>query len=243
MRVPRLYSVEPIHGLGTHELGADSAHYLAKVLRLSPGRPIVIFDGNGGEYRAEIATLSKKSVTLNVIEFCSVTRESPLGIELAIGISRGDRFDWVLQKATEMGVTQITPLFCERVEVKLAGERLDKKHKQWQQITLSACEQSQRTLPPILNAPQTLKAWLTNNPASHRFVLHHRSEQSLAEIFPVPQSVSILIGPEGGLSDAEIEQALVAGHRPMRLGPRVLRTETAPIAALSVMQYLWGDMG
>lgn len=243
MRLPRLYSAEPIKGTGTHLLGANSAHYLAKVLRMGVGRPLIIFDGSGGEYSAEITALDKKSVTLTVNEFFPETRESNLSVELAIGISRGERFDWVLQKATELGVTKITPLFSERVEVKLNGERLEKKLAHWQQITISACEQSQRTIPPVFNTPQPLHQWLNDNQAQLRFVLHHRTDQPLKEIAPPPQSVSILVGPEGGLSEAEIEQAITAQHKPLRLGPRVMRTETAPIAALSLLQFLWGDLG
>lgn len=243
MRIPRLYSVEPIAGAGHHQLGEGPAHYLGKVLRMSAGRPLIVFDGRGGEYQATIAHIDKKSATLELGEFNPATRESPLSIELAIGISRGERFDWVLQKATELGVTQISPLFTQRVEVKLSGDRLAKKQSHWQQITRSACEQCLRTVPPQLNAPQSLSDWLGKSRAELSFVLHHRSEQSLKEITTPPKSVSILVGPEGGLSEIEIEQALTNQHKPLRLGPRVMRTETAPLAALSLLQFQWGDLG
>jgi len=208
---------------------------------MSAGRALILFDGSGGEYPAEIESLAKSSVVVSVGEKSSVDRESPLQVEMAIGISRGDRFDWVLQKATELGVARIAPLFTERVEVKLSGERLQKKIDHWRQVIISACEQSQRTSIPNLCTPQSLSSWLESSSADVGLVLHHRTAQQLSSWQTPPQSVRLLIGPEGGLSDDEIQRAEACGLSPLSLGPRVLRTETAPIAALSVLQFQWGD--
>ena len=149
--------------------------------------------------------------------------------------------DFVLQKSTELGVRTITPLFCERTEIKLSAERLQKKLEQWQKIIVGACEQSGRARLPLLHAPATLAACLASDVSERRFVLHHRSDSTLAQCEEKPRSVLLLIGPEGGLSDNEIQQAQQAGCAALTLGPRVLRTETAPLAAISVLQYRWGD--
>jgi len=242
MRIPRLYSDVPLSAHSSVVLGEAAAHYLAKVLRMSAGRELIVFDGQGGEYQAQIAVVDKKSLTLNLGAFNPELRESPLAVELAIGLSRGERFEWVLQKATELGVAAISPLVTERIEVKLSGDRLSKKLEHWRQIIISACEQCGRTRVPRLVEPRLLSQWLAQRPAGPGFVLHHRTAQRLGDIAPKPRSVSLLIGPEGGLSEAEIEQAIQAGLSPLSLGPRVLRTETAPIAALSILQYQWGDM-
>ncbi len=148
--------------------------------------------------------------------------------------------DWVLQKATELGVTKITPLITERTEVKLGGERADKKIEHWQQILISACEQCQRNILPELSEPKNYSEWIVQCDAELKFVLHHRDNQG----FPqnrTTQSVALLIGPEGGLDDDEIALAITQNFSPLTLGPRVLRTETAPVAAISLVQYLWGD--
>ena len=212
-----------------------------KVLRMQQGRELVLFNGEGGEFHASIHALHKKQVEVAIGEFNAINRESPLELELAIGISRGERMDWVLQKATELGVTRITPLVTERTEVKLSGERLDKKFDHWQQTIISACEQCQRNILPKLNPPKTLAEWLLQTNAQWKFVLHHRDSKGL----PATQdaaSVALLIGPEGGLSEVEIAQACTTGFSALTLGPRVLRTETAPVAAISLVQYLWGDL-
>jgi 16S rRNA (uracil1498-N3)-methyltransferase len=152
----------------------------------------------------------------------------------------------IVQKATELGVTEITPLFTERTEVKLSGERLDKKIRHWQQVAISACEQCQRNLVPVINSPTTLDQWLhlsdRNDGDLLKLVLHHRTEKRLSEHHAVT-NICLLVGPEGGLGEREITAAIKSGFQPLALGPRVLRTETAPLAAISIMQSLWGDMG
>jgi 16S rRNA (uracil1498-N3)-methyltransferase len=242
MRVPRLYVNAPLQAGSAMQLDEPQSHYLGKVLRMEAGRELIVFNGDGQEYRAIISKVDKRAVAIQVESGETINRESPLHTHLAIGISRGERMDWVLQKATELGVTQITPLFTERTEVRLQGERLEKKMQHWQQITISACEQCQRNIPPQLLPAQDIAAFLQQADAGLKLVLHHRSEQTLRQL-PTPASVTLLVGPEGGLSEREINAAIShSGYSPLTLGPRVLRTETAPVAALVAVQMLWGDL-
>lgn len=240
MRIPRIYSPQALSPSSTLELEEGASHHLLKVLRMTPGRELIIFNGQGGEYRATISSATKKTATLAVGEHNAVERESPLFTELAISVSKGDRFDWVLQKATELGVSRFIPLFTERSEVRLSGERLEKKVNQWQKIIIGACEQCQRNRLPELISPQSLTDYADTCRSEQRYVLHHRSDQK-PSAGSTPASVALLIGPEGGLSDSEIREAQQQGFSPLTLGPRVLRTETAPIAALCLVQSLWGD--
>jgi len=240
MRIPRIFTHQALVSNSTLSLAEPQSHYASKVLRMQAGRELVLFNGEGGEYSAEISVVHKKHVDVTVKEFTAENRESQLKLELAIGVSRGERMDWVLQKATELGVTRIIPLITERTEVKLGGERADKKMEHWQQIIISACEQCQRNLLPQLSAPQNYSEWVTHCNAELKFVLHHRDNKGLPHDKNAT-SVALLIGPEGGLDEDEIAQAITRGFSPLTLGPRVLRTETAPVAAISLVQYLWGD--
>jgi len=240
MRIPRIFTEQALHS-GEHiELEESASHHLSKVLRMQAGRELIVFNGKGGEFAATIHEVSKKYVTVSVAAHTADNRESPLELELAIGISRGERFEWVLQKATELGVTKITPLITERTEVKTGGDRQEKIMDRWQHILISACEQCQRNLLPTLSAPIQIADWLPNVNSDLRFVLHHRDSKTLPAD-QKPQSVTLLIGPEGGLSESEIAQATEKKFNALTLGPRVLRTETAPVAAISLVQYLWGD--
>ena len=240
VRIPRIYTDQPLSQGMQLELEEGPSRHLARVLRMQPGRELVLFNGAGGEFQAVISEADKRAVAVQVGEFSAQNRESPLRLELAIGLSRGERMDWVLQKATELGVTHIRPLLTERTEVKLSAERLEKRLHHWRQVIISACEQCQRNLLPDLAPPQKLEPWLQDNRSQLRLVLHHRDSQSLPE-GEAPESVALLIGPEGGLSEREIALAKQAGCAPLTLGPRVLRTETAPVAAISLVQYRWGD--
>ena len=240
MRIPRIYTPQSLTLNSTIELDENASRHIGKVLRMDVGRDVIVFNGQGGEYRSTVSAVGKKIVSVHLSEFIDVQRQSPLQVELAIGISRGERFDWVLQKATELGVSRITPLFSERTEVKLNGARLESKVEHWQQILISACEQCQLNIVPQLNKPISLQSWLPTVQADLKLVSHHRYDKTLAEQ-AVPQSVCLLIGPEGGLSDAEINAAHGYSFTALTLGPRVFRTETAPIAALALLQYLWGD--
>lgn len=240
MRIPRVFTDQALAPGELVDLEEGPSRHLGKVLRMQPGRELVLFNGAGGEFSARIHSLDKKSVTAEVGTYEPDDRESPLNLELAIGLSRGERMDWVLQKATELGVSRISPLFTERTEVKLSGERLEKKVAHWRQVLISACEQCQRNRLPVLNPPRTLDKWLEQNDSKLSLVLHHRDSQSLPE-GEAPDSLALVVGPEGGLSEEEIDRARQAGCQPLTLGPRVLRTETAPVAAISLVQYLWGD--
>lgn len=243
MRIPRVYISGQLSEGTESALSDAQSHYLSKVLRMEAGRPLIAFNGDNWEYQATLVSASKRNAIIHVDEGREVSRESPLYTHIAVGISRGERMDLVLQKATELGVSEITPLFTERSEVKLKGERLEKKMAHWRQITISACEQCQRNALPILNVATPVSDFYQNHQGSRKLVLYHRSEHRLKEL-PPSAEVTLLVGPEGGLSDAEIQQALNHHqYQALTLGPRVMRTETAPIAALTAVQLLWGDLG
>ncbi len=242
MRAPRFYTAQVLEPGGDVELEADPSQHIARALRMPVGAALVLFDGRGGEYPAVIRAIGKRRVTAAVGEHRELERESPLAIHLGIAISRGERMDWVVQKATELGVRALSPLLSERTEVRLAAERADRKLGHWRRIAVSACEQCGRNRLPQINAPQGLDSWLQSANAERKLVLHHRAEE-IGDHGPAPASVALLIGPEGGLDAAEIAAAEAAGFRSLRLGPRILRTETAPLAAVAILQARWGDMG
>lgn len=241
MRITRIFTEQPLTVGGGIELGRDAARHLATVLRLRAGDPVCLFNGEGGEYNGVIASASAKSVVVEGAEFNPENRESPLRTCLGIGLSRGERFEWVLQKATELGVTEIAPLYTERTEVKLKGDREDKKFSRWRQVVASACEQCGRNRLPLLHPPATVDSWLGID-AGQKLVLHHRAATDLKELAARSvASVAILVGPEGGLSPAEIAAAENKGFQSLTIGPRIFRTETAPIVAISLCQSMWGD--
>ncbi|MBL4835354.1 MAG: 16S rRNA (uracil(1498)-N(3))-methyltransferase [Pseudomonas sp.] len=239
MRVSRFYLDAPLQA-GEQQLEGDLAHYIGRVLRLAPGAPIQIFNGSGQEWPGEVVEVSKRLVSVRLDAAQPGIADSALRVHLGQAMSRGERMDWAIQKAVELGASEITPLFTERCEVKLQGERADKRQAHWQQIAVSACEQCGRSLVPTVHPPTSLDTWMGDLRADLKLVLHHRTEQSLASV-ERPASLALLIGPEGGLSGDEIERAQASDFKPACFGPRVMRTETAPIAALAVAQYLWGD--
>lgn len=238
MRLSRFFIDAPL-SLGSHELPEAQAHYIGRVLRLSAGAAVQFFDGSGMEYLGELSEVNKRQVRVELSEQLPGMPESPLHIHLGQGLSRGERMDWAIQKATELGVAEITPILSERCEVRLNDERADKRLTHWRQIAISACEQSGRSRVPVIHPPRALAAWVEQSTAALKLVLHPLA-QTLSS-HSKPASLAFLIGPEGGLSDAEVGQAQSAGFLAARLGPRVLRTETAPVVALSVAQQLWGD--
>lgn len=241
MRIPRVFVPLPFVAGAEINLPQTQAHYLLRVLRMESGRPLIVFNGEGGSYSALITQASKNACAITLGEYTPDNHQSPLNCSLAIGISKGDRFEYVLQKACELGVTDIYPLFTSRTEVRLDAARQSKKTEHWQQVLISSCEQNGRNLIPLLHAPQTLSEFLPTAAADLKLVLHHRANQAL-NCYTTPQSVCLLIGPEGGLSEDEINQAEQQGFNPLVLGPRILRTETAPLVALSLVQYQWGDL-
>ncbi|HIZ49983.1 MAG TPA: 16S rRNA (uracil(1498)-N(3))-methyltransferase [Candidatus Pseudomonas excrementavium] len=240
MRISRFYLDAPL-GQGEQVLEGDLAHYISRVLRLGPGAPVQIFNGSGQEWPGEVLEAGKRQVRISLDAPQAGLPESPLQVHLGQAMSRGERMDWAIQKAVELGVAQITPLFTERCEVRLQGERADKRQQHWQQVAISACEQCGRSVVPTVNPPVALTDWLATLNTDLKLVLHHRTSQSLSSLTP-PQTLGLLIGPEGGLSATEISQAEAAGFHATRFGPRVLRTETAPVVALSIVQQLWGDL-
>ncbi|MVW74432.1 16S rRNA (uracil(1498)-N(3))-methyltransferase [Pseudomonas xionganensis] len=238
MRLSRFFIDAPL-SLGQHELPEAQAHYIGRVLRHAAGDAVQLFDGSGQEFLGELIEVGKKRVLVELREAFAGMAESPLAIHLGQGLSRGERMDWAIQKATELGATEITPIISERCEVRLKDERADKRMAHWRQIAISACEQCGRSVLPVIHPPLALADWLQHTETELKLVLHPVAEplQSHAK----PASLAFLIGPEGGLSDAEVAQANSSGFHAARLGPRVLRTETAPVVALSLAQQLWGD--
>ena len=238
MRLSRFFIDAPL-SLGEHQLPETQAHYIGRVLRHAPGDAVQLFDGSGQEYLGELVEVGKKSVRVELREAFAGLAESPLNIHLGQGLSRGERMDWAIQKATELGANAISPIVSERCEVRLKDERADKRMAHWRQVAISACEQCGRSVLPVIHPPIALAEWLQQVEAQLKLVLHPVAEALASHARP--QSLAFLIGPEGGLSDAEVAQAKGAGFHAARLGPRVLRTETAPVVALSVAQQLWGD--
>ena len=226
------------------EVDGDPARYLSKALRSRVGDQVTLFNGEGPEWPATISQISKSTVVLKLGDGIEANTESTLKIHLVQCISRGDRMDFVVQKATELGVKRITPVLSEYGVVKLDNARAEKKREHWQKIAASACEQSGRTRPPLIDTPITLKNWFGSKPASvdAELILTPGAATPLASIATPETKVCILIGPEGGFSDTEYEDAAVSGFEAVSLGPRVLRTESAAIAALAVLQSLWGDL-
>ena len=225
-------------------LEGDRARYLGRALRLAVGDDISVFNGEGGEWSAGIDAMTKSTVTLSIGAQAESETESALKIHLVQGISRGERMDFVVQKATELGVKRITPVLTEYGVVKLDAARAEKRRDHWQNIAVSACEQSGRTRLPLIDTPMALKDWFGDKPTEvdAELMLAPGAPTSLASIAAPETKVCVLIGPEGGFSHTEYEDADVAGFRAVSLGPRVLRTETAAIAALTAMQSLWGDL-
>ncbi len=238
MRLSRFFIDAPL-ALGQHELPEAQAHYIGRVLRHAVGDAVQLFDGSGQEYRGELIEVGKKSVRVELREAFAGQAESPLHIHLGQGLSRGERMDWAIQKATELGANEISLIVSERCEVRLKDERADKRMAHWRQVAISACEQCGRSVLPIIHPPISLADWLTQVSADLKLVLHPVAEPWASH--PQPKSLAFLIGPEGGLSDNEVSQAKAQAFHAARLGPRVLRTETAPVVALSVAQQLWGD--
>ncbi len=242
MRISRFYLPETLASDTEVSLPPDTAHYIHNVLRLAVGTPVVLFNGDGNEYAGELTSVSKRAVAVLINAKLSLSCESPLSLHLAQGISKGDRMDFVLQKATELGVSDITPIITERCNVKLSAERWEKKAQSWHKIIASACEQSGRNTLPVLHAPCTLQAFLKQPTTQVRMLLHPEAPQPLPLLPVREQGARVLIGPEGGLSDNEIYQAGEAGYVHIKLGPRILRTETAALTAISILQAQFGDL-
>ncbi len=225
-------------------LPEDVFKHAIKVLRLSVDAEFVLFCGDNREYRVRLASIQKKSAEVKVLGSQKVNRESSLKIHLIQGVSKGDRMDFVCQKATELGVHSITPVFTDRANVSLSGDRLEKKLSHWKGITTSSCEQCGRNSLPFVNPPEQLPSALKRFSELEiaKFVLSPTASCKLLETWKPCRELAVLIGPEGGLSEKELQAAAVAGFQSTLLGPRILRTETAAITFISLFQGLWGDL-
>ena len=239
---PRLYCDLALSPGAEIALPEAAARHAVTVLRLQVGDTLTLFNGEGGEYQANLVAVSKREARARLLEFQATERESPLDITLALGISSGERMDYSLQKATELGVTSIQPLATERSVVKLAGERADKRLQHWQHVVIAACEQCRRNRVPAVAPVQKLFAYLANVDRGKRLLMLSPDAATPLKGVTPAAGVILLIGAEGGLAPAEYQAAQASGFEPARLGPRILRTETAPVAALAVLQVLWGDL-
>ena len=243
MRIPRIYTPQPLAVQDSVTLERAASQHLLTVLRLKPGASLVLFDGSGREFEARLDAGDNRRARILVTAERTHHSESPLRISLAQGISRSERMDYTLQKAVELGVAEIVPVVTERSVVRLNAEHAQRKREHWQRLVISACEQSGRVHVPVVWPVLPLHQFLQESAAAFRLLLDPAADTALTRISaPTDSGVLLLIGPEGGLSTAESGAAQAAGFAAVRLGPRILRTETASVAALSLLQGLWGDL-
>jgi len=241
MRRPRIYFTELLNHVGQLvALDENGSKHLVQVLRLKTDAEIILFDQRGEEFLATLSVADKKASQATLLEHLRSEAPAALQITLAMGISRGERMDFSIQKAVELGVSHFQPLFTERCMVQLKGDRQQSRLDHWQGVIRHACEQSGRALLPSIAEPTNLSDWLSTF-SDNGLMLDHRAEHSLTSLPTPKDSLTLLVGPEGGLSQAERDLALQHNFAAARMGPRVLRTETAPLAALAAIQTLWGD--
>ena len=244
MRIPRIYHPESLENQTQCRLSDDAANHVGRVLRMNEGEQIELFDGSNHIYPARITEAGKKIVKAEILGREFVDKESNLKIHLGQVISRGDRMEFTVQKSVELGVNVITPLWSERCGVKLETERMDKKIQQWQKIAIAACEQCGRNAVPKIRPIMKLQDWCAENDGALKLNLHPRAQYSIKTLPKIPpEGVRLLIGSEGGLSPQEIAQTEQQGFVEILLGKRVLRTETASLAAISALQIYFGDLG
>lgn len=245
MRLTRVHVAGPLVTGGRVKLEGNAASHITRVLRLRVGAALVLFDGTGGEFEASIDKAHGGEVIVAVGAQQAVERESPLELTLAQGVSRGERMDLVVQKATELGVSRLVPVLTERSVVRLTAQQSDRKVNHWRAIVVAACEQCGRNRLPAVAAPVPLGDFLSGDAGRQpgtRLLLSPVGTAALNDVPRPSGGVTVLIGPEGGLTDEEEHAAVAAGFTALRLGPRVLRTETAAIAALTLLQRQFGDL-
>jgi 16S rRNA (uracil1498-N3)-methyltransferase len=238
MAAPRFHCPVPLRQGGVLALPETVANHAVRVLRLKPGDALVLFDGEGGECPAVLRDVDRKTATVTLGEYSQVDRESPLDLWLVQALAVGDKMDWIVQKAVELGATGVLPWQADRSVLKLDPERAAKRQAHWQAIAISACEQCGRNRIPFVAAPQTLAAALAH--CSDRRVVAMRPAADAAQPLRVAP-MALIVGPEGGFSDGELAQLDVAEAAALTLGPRVLRTETAGLAGLAALNAQWGD--
>ena len=244
MALKRLHVADKLAAGAELRLGDEAARYLGRVLRLRTGDTVHVFNGDDGEWSATIGRFGRDRVTLLLHGTVENTAEPELEIHLVQGISRGERMDFVVQKATELGAARISPVLTDYGVVKLDGKRAEKRRVHWQGVAASACEQSGRIRPPRVDTPQPLNDWLgaENAGDATRLILRPAAGKPLGAIGVPEAGLCLLVGPEGGFSDREYDDAEFAGFDAVTLGPRILRTETAAVAAIAIAQALWGDL-
>ncbi len=238
MRMHRLYVAEPLSSPSELTLDGDTAHYLIKVLRVSVGQSLQLFNGDGVNYFAQVLELQKKSLLVNITDCECPNNEPSLAVSVAFSLFKAERVEWLLQKGTELGATEFVPIISQYTDGKNA-QQLEKKQARWQQIIISACEQSGRAVVPVLQQSESFRDFLQTDSSDAKLLLHPYQSKKLSE-FPLPlQRVTLLAGPEGGFSEAEVDEAKASGFRCLSLGPRILRAETAPLSALSIVMDQW----
>jgi len=242
MRIPRIYLDQAFVVNTNCLLSPEAAHHVSKVLRMKVGQSLHVFNGHGGYFAAMITRIDKRNVEAAIVDHYPDESESPLTITLVQGVSRGERMDYTLQKAVELGVQHIVPVLCEYTNVKLDDEKKQKRHEHWQKIIINACEQCGRNQVPSLTVTQELEDWFAKDNDGLKLVLHPGGPAKLSQLENKHNSITLLAGPEGGFSDVEITNALKHGYQAITLGPRILRTETAAMAAITACQVLWGDL-
>ena len=241
MRIPRFYDPQPLTVNSDIMLSDDVTQHV-RVLRLKTNANIILFNGSGGQYLATLQDVQKRSCSAYIDSFQETDNESPLHLHLGQVISRGDRMEFVIQKAVELGVNEITPLLSERCGVKIDIQRMQKKQQQWQKIAIAACEQSGRNIVPTIHETQELAAWCTGQEESMNLTLHPRASISINQLPDHINKIRLLIGPEGGLTDDEISLTEKLNFTETLLGPRILRTETAALTAITALQCRFGDL-
>lgn len=242
MRISRIHTDEMLTPGRELHLGGRVGHYIFRVLKLREGDPLVLFNGDGADYAAELLSNRRDRVCLRISAKLPAVAEPQLRITLVQAVGKGDRMDYSLQKASELGVAAIQPLFSERTEVHLHEKRLARRMQHWRRVLISACEQAGRAVVPRLHDAATLDQWLVGDNGGERLVLDPLAEHSLSGFTPGAAEIAIVVGPEGGFSEREMKQFQLAGVSGVRLGPRVLRTETAGPAAIAVLHAMHGDI-
>lgn len=243
---PRFFYPDKLGNGSEVKLPSDAAHHALRVLRLTPGEPVTLFNGSGGEYRSRITRMGKGEVWVKTLAYSEPVRETPVELLLAQGVSSGDRMDFTVQKSVELGVGSIQPISAERSIVRLSAERAARRLEHWRNLVIAACEQCGRNRIPQVAAPVRLQEWLGQMtpkaaPEELRLLLSPDAHASIRSLPPGAARIVLLAGPEGGFSPAEIAAAASRDFIPVRLGPRILRTETAALAALAAIQALQGD--
>ncbi|MGB0847348.1 MAG: 16S rRNA (uracil(1498)-N(3))-methyltransferase [Thiolinea sp.] len=248
MRIPRFYLPQPITPDSELTLPAELFRHAIQVLRMKTGSALVLFNGEGGEYTAEITTVTRRIAKVNILNFDPVNRESTLNVTLVQSIIKPDKMDFAIQKSVELGISTIQPVISQRSVVRPGRDKLDKKQSHWQAVAINACEQSGRTSVPDVLMPMSLEQWLYDNQDSDavRILLMPGDHPRISELNPVKDSAntkfSVLIGPEGGFNTEEVQQCISSGVTTISMGPRILRAETAALAITTLLQQHYGDI-